>query len=305
MEELNKYLCSCSKSKISDITFLSMYGVCCPRDMYVLGITKLTKKLLSFIFIFLAVELDDVVSSIQQSFVVSVNKKPKIEMDINQLATDNLDIDMPIEIIGSDSKDDDFSVETKPKPVILDDKCYFKLGVEGHFLSYENQYSTNTLAKSKAGQQAERDKRRYLGNKFCLIDFNWNGQCYQGLSVIKSTLRSSFLSFESTIPTAFLHPVWYKQLPCWIKAVRLCNDVEDFAALLLLLEEMIKPIVMVNIYKDACGALKLNRVHNDAKLKGKTLVKKVERDKDIDIPVEESGSDCEEIRVTREYSNKF
>ena len=150
---------------------------------------------------------------------------------MKQLGTLSFDVDLPIEVVGENVEDIDFDKEGKVKPTPLNDKCYFKLGMGGHFMSYKNQYSNNTLAKSKSALQAEKDKRRVLGNKFCLVDFKWNGQCYQG--VVKSTLRSSFLSFESSIPTAFLHPVWYKQLPCWIKAVRLCNDVEEFLCIVI------------------------------------------------------------------------
>ena len=187
--------------------------------------------------------------------------------------------------------------ETKIKEVkaLLDEKCYYKLGTNSCFSSYVNQYSSSMMAKGKQDLQVEKDKRRILGNKFCLNAFKWYGDCQKGIASVVSTLRSTLLSFESSIPTAFLHPSWYMLLPCWIKAVRLCNTPKEFAVLLLLLEEMIKPVIMVNTWKESFGALKLQRKVGEVKaIKLKpSSSKKTEKDTQFLIDVEDSDSEDE------------
>ncbi|XP_065066194.1 nucleosome-remodeling factor subunit BPTF-like [Rhopilema esculentum] len=146
-------------------------------------------------------------------------------------------------------------------------KSYFKLGMEGSYVMYENQYYSNSLASSKNDHQAERDKRRVLGNKFRLYDFKWLGEVYQGTSLVVNTLRSTMLSFESSIPTAFLHPMWYKQLPAWIKAVRMCKEVPEFAAMLTVLQRAIKPLIVLNVWRESLGHLMLKRMQAEGKNK--------------------------------------
>ncbi len=54
-------------------------------------------------------------------------------------------------------------------------------GYENNYRNYVNQYSTNTLALSKAQHQEERDRRRYLAYKFSLTpisEFKWNGSIH-------------------------------------------------------------------------------------------------------------------------------
>ena len=163
----------------------------------------------------------------------------------------------------STSKSQPSAPEKKPDEV----KSYFKLGMEGSYVMYENQYYSNSLASSKHDHQAERDKRRALGNKFRLYDFKWLGEIYQGPALVVNTLRSTLLSFESSIPTAFLHPMWYKQLPSWIKGVRMCKDVPEFAAMLSVLQRAIKPIIVLNVWREALGNVSLKRVQAEGKIK--------------------------------------
>ena len=154
-------------------------------------------------------------------------------------------------------------LDKKPDDV----KGYFKLGMEGSYVMYENQYFSNSLASSKHDHQAERDKRRALGNKFRLYDFKWLGEIYQGPALVVNTLRSTLLSFESSIPTAFLHPMWYRQLPSWIKAVRMCKDVSEFAAMLSVLQRAIKPIIVLNVWRESLGNVSLKRIQFEGKTK--------------------------------------
>ena len=163
------------------------------------------------------------------------------------------------------SDDKDTSVVTEKK--VEETKSYFKLGMEGSYVMYENQYNSNSLASSKHDHQAERDKRRSLGNKFRLYDFKWLGEVYQGTALVVNTLRSTMLTFESSIPTAFLHPMWHKQLPMWIKAVRMCKEVPEFAAMLTVLQRAIKPLIVLNVWRESLGHVSLKRMQAEGKNK--------------------------------------
>ena len=157
-------------------------------------------------------------------------------------------------------------------------KSFFMLGMEGSYVMYENQYYSNSLASSKHDHQAERDKRRALGNKFRLYDFKWLGEVYQGPALVVNTLRSTLLSFESSIPTAFLHPMWYRQLPSWIKAVRMCKEVPEFAAMLTVLQRAIKPLIVLNVWRESLGHVLLRRAQAEGKNKKSS---RFIRDKDL------------------------
>lgn len=62
----------------------------------------------------------------------------------------------------------------------------YRLGCDGKYKNYVNQYSTNSLALNKLQHNEERDKRRHLSHKFSLTsnaDFKWNGVLYGKISV--------------------------------------------------------------------------------------------------------------------------
>lgn len=62
----------------------------------------------------------------------------------------------------------------------------FKLGQEGKYRVYHNQYSTNVLALNKHQHREDHDKRRHLSHKFSLTtasEFKWNGSIYGSRSL--------------------------------------------------------------------------------------------------------------------------
>lgn len=88
---------------------------------------------------------------------------------------------------------------------------FFKLGNEGKFRVYHNQYSTNTLALNKHQHREDHDKRRHLSHKFCMTpagEFKWNGSLYGSKALIVSTLRLTIIQLENNVPAPFLHPNW-------------------------------------------------------------------------------------------------
>lgn len=202
--------------------------------------------------------------------------------------------------------------ENKSEQQLLNLKLYFKLGEGSTYATYANQYTTNFLAKGKKEFQSEKDKRKILF-KFSTNDIKWTGWSYKGLPEAIAALKTSLIAFKSSIPSAFLHPFWYKHESVWMKATRLCKEVNEFAALILFLQEMIKPVVLCGVWKEACGMLKLKRVYIDPNVKTKGRPKKIDtQQRDLQQqkdPTEvmginldmnddaESGSEDEEVKV--------
>lgn len=87
----------------------------------------------------------------------------------------------------------------------------FKLGQEGKYRVYHNQYSTNILALNKHQHREDHDKRRHLSHKFSLTtasEFKWNGSIYGSRALTVSTLRLTIMQLENSVPSPFMHPNW-------------------------------------------------------------------------------------------------
>ncbi|XP_065108949.1 nucleosome-remodeling factor subunit BPTF isoform X5 [Paramisgurnus dabryanus] len=159
---------------------------------------------------------------------------------------------------------------------------FFKLGHEGKFRVYHNQYSTNTLALNKHQHREDHDKRRHLSHKFCMTtaaEFKWNGSLYGSKSLTLSTLRLTIIQLENNVPAPFLHPNWASHRTNWIKAVQMCSKAREFALALAILECAIKPVVMLPMWKDSLGHTRLHRmtsVEREEKEKVKKREKKLE-----------------------------
>ncbi|XP_056608103.1 nucleosome-remodeling factor subunit BPTF [Triplophysa dalaica] len=163
---------------------------------------------------------------------------------------------------------------------------FFKLGNEGKFRVYHNQYSTNTLALNKHQHREDHDKRRHLSHKFCMTpagEFKWNGSLYGSKALIVSTLRLTIIQLENNVPAPFLHPNWAhtgkSHKSNWIKAVQMCSKAREFALALAILECAIKPVVMLPMWKDSLGHTRLHRmtsVEREEKEKVKKREKKLE-----------------------------
>ena len=156
-------------------------------------------------------------------------------------------------------------VDKEKKNLPHDDLYYFKLGQDSSYQLYKNQYSQNSLAKSKSDLLMEKERKRYIHSKFAMAEFRWIGSCYMGELSQVSTLQNTLVHFESLLPVAFLHPNWHNERKVWTQAVKLCTEVNHFSSVLLYLEDVIKPIIMVNSWKDTCGALKWDRIQGELK----------------------------------------
>uniref|UniRef100_A0A3Q3GGT5 Bromodomain PHD finger transcription factor n=1 Tax=Labrus bergylta TaxID=56723 RepID=A0A3Q3GGT5_9LABR len=158
----------------------------------------------------------------------------------------------------------------------------FKLGQEGKYRVYHNQYSTNVLALNKHQHREDHDKRRHLSHKFSLTtaaEFKWNGSIYGSRSLTVSTLRLTIIQLETSVPGPFMHPNWASHRTNWNKAVQMCSKAREFALALAILECAIKPVVTLPVWKDSLGHTRLHRMtsmERDDKEKVKKREKKLE-----------------------------
>ena len=141
----------------------------------------------------------------------------------------------------------------------------FKLGMEKSYEQYINQFSTNQLAKNKQQAHEERDRRRGISTKFNLAEYNYTGSIIGNLERILLTLRCSIVTLETSIPTAFMHPMWPVQRSTWVKAVHLSKTAPEFASVLSFFESFVKPVVMRNVWNDAVGHLEFFRNLTESK----------------------------------------
>ncbi|XP_067403438.1 nucleosome-remodeling factor subunit BPTF isoform X4 [Emydura macquarii macquarii] len=156
---------------------------------------------------------------------------------------------------------------------------YFKLGQEGKYRVYHNQYATNSFALNKHQHREDHDKRRHLAHKFCLTpagEFKWNGSVHGSKVLTISTLRLTIIQLENNIPASFLHPNWASHRSNWIKAVQMCSKPREFALALAILECAIKPVVMLPIWRESLGHTRLHRM-TAIEREEKEKVKKKER----------------------------
>uniref|UniRef100_A0A8B9JZ96 Bromodomain PHD finger transcription factor n=1 Tax=Astyanax mexicanus TaxID=7994 RepID=A0A8B9JZ96_ASTMX len=161
---------------------------------------------------------------------------------------------------------------------------YFRLGQEGKYRVYQNQYSSNALALNKHQHREDHDKRRHLSHKFCMTpagDFKWSGSVHGSMSLTISTLRLTIIQLENNVQTPFLHPNWASHRANWIKAVQMCSKAQEFALALTILECAIKPVAMLPVWKESLGHTRLHRMtalEREEKEKGKKREKKLEEE---------------------------
>ncbi|XP_066291354.1 nucleosome-remodeling factor subunit BPTF-like isoform X2 [Branchiostoma lanceolatum] len=166
----------------------------------------------------------------------------------------------------------------------------FRLGQEGKFRMYVNQYTSNQLALNKHQHAEDRDRRRGLTHKFCLNtqqEFKWQGTVHGNKALTVSTLRLTLVHLENAIPKPFLHPHWATFRTNWIKAVHMCTAPKEFALALSIFESVVKPCVLLNVWRDSLGHVRLQRVtalEKDDKKKKKDQGKLFEEE-EVENPV--------------------
>lgn len=145
---------------------------------------------------------------------------------------------------------------------------FFKLGQEGTFKSYINQFTSNPSALSKVQANEERVKRTHMSHKFSLTEastFRWMGQLYGPRNQLINTLRQTMLQLESQVPLMFMHVNWQLMRKPWIQALNTSNTPKDFARALTVLQCCIKPALMVNVWYESLGHTSLKKITQQMK----------------------------------------
>lgn len=138
----------------------------------------------------------------------------------------------------------------------------FKLGMESNYKSYNNQFTSNTLALNKHQHAEDRDKKRHLSHKFSLTsasDFKWHGATTGTRSLCITTLRQTMLQLENNVPSSIMHPNWAIHRNNWLKAVNMSNTANNFSLALNILESVLKPVLFNPVWSDALGHTRLRR----------------------------------------------
>ncbi|XP_051939439.1 nucleosome-remodeling factor subunit BPTF-like isoform X1 [Hippocampus zosterae] len=190
------------------------------------------------------------------------------------------------EILVVNAQGDVTRVSTRSKDVVMKGTLcqFFKLGQEGKYRVYHNQYSTNTLALNKHQHREDHDKRRHLSHKFCMTpagEFKWNGSIHGSKLITISTIRLTIIQLENNVPSPFMHHNWASHRTNWIKAVQMCSKAREFALALAIMECAIKPVATMPVWKDSLGHTRLNRMtsmEREEKEKIKKREKKLEEE---------------------------
>ena len=202
----------------------------------------------------------------------------------NAISTPSLK-DSTVDPSKPDVKKESTSIDTVAKEVV--EKPVFKLGQEGNYSSYVNQFTSNTLALNKQQQVDQRDKKRSVSHKFSLNEFKWHGDTCGSKEVILNTLRFSIVGVENSIPSAFMHPSWPVQRSTWVKAVHMSKTPKEFAAALSFLESSIRPICYLSVWNDAVGHVELRRVMSESRQAG--IKKKDHREEEEEPELDPKG----------------
>ncbi|KAL1451374.1 hypothetical protein WDU94_005758 [Cyamophila willieti] len=159
----------------------------------------------------------------------------------------------------------------------------FKLGMEGSFKNYVNQFSANPIALNKTQRNEERDKKRHMSHKFSLTptgEFKWGGLVYGPRQVLVNTLRATLLQLESSIIPPFMHVNWPSLRKPWISAVNNSVKARDFARAMIVLQACIKPVVYASVWHEQLGHIRLYRLTALEREEKKRLEKKEKKDKE-------------------------
>ena len=158
---------------------------------------------------------------------------------------------------------------------------FFKLGQEGTYKSYINQFTTNPSALSKVQANEERSKRTHMSHKFSLTEastFRWMGQLFGSRSQLVNTVKQTVLQLESSLPTIFMHSNWQLMRKPWIQALNTSLTPKDFARALTVLQCCIKPCLMVNVWYESLGHTHLKKITQQMKDDKKKMEKRERRE---------------------------
>jgi len=180
---------------------------------------------------------------------------------------------------GSTAKEGEGKLTPLPIDVI------YKLGMEGNYKQYVNQYSSNTTALNKVQAAEERDRKRYLSHKFALTgagEFKWIGSTFGNKTAMLHTVRATLLQLHSQILATFMHPNWTLMRKPWIAAVNACVSPRDLGRALSVLAACIRPVVFNAVWHDSLGHIRLQRQTAFDREEKKKVDKKEKKEKELE-----------------------
>ncbi|KAK8737064.1 hypothetical protein OTU49_004783, partial [Cherax quadricarinatus] len=188
-----------------------------------------------------------------------------------QFAVDDLRRRLPVDATARDdarkaaaAAADDAQKITQSKLAQLQSTAeVYRLGCDGKYKNYMNQYSCNTLALNKLQHNEERDKKRHLSHKFSLTpnaEFKWNGVLFGNKESLISTLRHTILALEQNVSVHLFHPHWPSIRKSWNSAVMASTEPRHFSKVLLWLVACVKPVVLNPVWHDSLGHVRFKRV---------------------------------------------
>jgi len=177
------------------------------------------------------------------------------------------------------------SVKEEGKLTPLPADVIYKLGMEGNYKQYVNQYSSNTTALNKVQAAEERDRKRYLSHKFALMgagEFKWIGSTFGNKTTMLHTVRATLLQLHSQILATFMHPNWTLMRKPWIAAVNACVSPRDLGRALSVLAACIRPVVFNAVWHDSLGHIRLQRQTAFDREEKKKVDKKEKKEKELE-----------------------
>ena len=170
---------------------------------------------------------------------------------------------------------------TKPE---LPPGDHFKLGQEGTYKQYVNQYSEVQHALSRNQVKEDAEKKTKLSHKFSLTDvstYKWIGATEGSRQTLLSALRATIIKLEETLPHAFMHSNWPILRRPWMQAVNSSsNPGKDFARALTVLVMCIKPSVLLPVWTDTLGHIDIKKTQSQAKEEKKKADKKEKKERE-------------------------
>lgn len=184
-----------------------------------------------------------------------------------------------------------------------------RLGDNHEYRNYCNQYSVNDYAKTPYLRAKERDKTKYLCNRFSLVDegeFEWavpKGRDVYGIAPLVGVIIQLTLNrFSQKIPSTLMHRLWKRDgLEEFKKGVTMPTTVEKLRDLLLRFECGLRKTVMASVFWNTLGYTRLTRVTaEDRELKQEADIRKKKMERELaTADAEDDESDVVWVKYTK------
>ena len=161
---------------------------------------------------------------------------------------------------------------------------YYRLGQEGTYRKYVNQYTTVSHALSRSQAKEDTEKKTRLSHKFSLTDvstYKWMGSTEGSRQTLLSALRATILKLEESLPHAFMHANWPILRRPWMQAVNSSSSPGiDFSRALTVLVMCIKPSVLLPVWMDSLGHINIKKTQIQAKEEKKKADKREKKERE-------------------------